>query len=119
MTGDQDSLKKKLKVARKRSSQVEELKLAQSRLAAIVESADDAIISKTLDGIVTTWNEGAEKLFGYTADEIIGKSVTMLFPPDLANEEILILERLRRGERIDHYETQRLRKGGRAVDVSV
>jgi PAS domain S-box-containing protein len=119
MAADQDFLNKKLKVARKRISQLEELKLAQSRLAAIVENADDAIISKTLDGTVTSWNQAAEKLYGYTAEEIIGKPVTVLFPLERSEEETRILERLRRGERVEHYETQRLRKDGRLVDVSV
>jgi len=76
-------------------------------LAAIVASSDDAIISKTLQGIVTSWNVGAERLFGYTAKEAIGKSITMLIPPDRKAEEEMILSRLRRGERVDHYETVR------------
>jgi len=92
---------------------------AQALLAAIVESSDDAIISKTLDGIVTSWNAGAERLFGYTAQEMIGKSIMILIPPERHNEERLILERLRRGERIEHYETVRVAKSGRAVDISL
>src|SRR5215212_5175647 len=72
--------------------------LAQARLAAIVESADDAIISKTLEGVITSWNSGAERMFGYTADEIIGRPVTILFPPDHINEEPAILTRIRAGD---------------------
>jgi PAS domain S-box-containing protein len=92
--------------------------LAQ-QLAAIVESSDDAIISKDLDGIIQTWNRGAERVFGYTADEIIGKPVTMLMPPDRLDEEPGILARIRRGERIDHYETVRQRKDGSRIDISL
>ncbi|HKC41543.1 MAG TPA: PAS domain S-box protein, partial [Gemmatimonadales bacterium] len=91
----------------------------QALLAAIVASSDDAIISKTLQGIVTTWNEGAERLFGYAAKEAIGKSITMLIPPDRKAEEEMILSRLRRGERVDHYETVRRAKDGRLVDISL
>jgi PAS domain S-box-containing protein len=91
----------------------------RSRLAAVVESSDDAIISKTLEGIVTTWNLGAQRMFGYTAEEVIGKSVTLLFPPDHIDEEPAILARLRRGERIEHYETIRRRKDGTLIDVSL
>ena len=92
---------------------------AQALLAAIVESSDDAIISKTLDGIVTSWNAGAERLFGYTAQEMIGESIITLIPPERHDEERSILERLRRGERIEHYETVRVAKSGRAVDISL
>ena len=92
---------------------------AQALLAAIVESSDDAIVSKTLDGTVTSWNSGAERLFGYTAQEMIGKSIMTLIPPERHDEERSILERLRRGERIEHYETVRVAKSGRAVDISL
>jgi PAS domain S-box-containing protein len=88
-------------------------------LAAIVESSDDAIISKTLEGIVTSWNAGAKRLFGYTAEEMIGAPITRLIPPDLLPEEQEILGKLRRGERIEHYETRRLTKDGTLVDVSL
>ena len=89
------------------------------RLAAVVESSDDAIVSKTLDGIVTTWNAGAERMFGFRAEEIIGKPITLLFPPDRIPEEEIILGRMRRGERVEHYETQRVRKDGMRIDVSL
>jgi PAS domain S-box-containing protein len=91
----------------------------RSGLAAIVESSDDAIISKTLEGVITTWNHGAERIFGYTAGEVIGKPVTLLIPPNQIDEEPTILQKLRRGERIDHYETVRLRKDGTLLDVSL
>jgi PAS domain S-box-containing protein len=91
----------------------------QSFLEAIIESAEDAVISKDLDGIITTWNAAAEKIFGYTAQEVIGKPVTILIPSDHPDEETQILERLRGGERIQHYETRRLRKDGRVIDVSL
>jgi PAS domain S-box-containing protein len=88
-------------------------------LAAIVASAEDAIVSKTLDGIVTSWNPGAERIFGYTAAEMIGQPILTLFPPDRAGEEQEIIERLRRGETVRHFETVRRRKDGTLIDVSV
>jgi PAS domain S-box-containing protein len=88
-------------------------------LASIVQSSGDAIIGKNIDGIITSWNNGAECLFGYTADEMVGKPVTVLFPPDRHDEERTILERIVRGERIDHYETVRHRKDGSSVNVSL
>jgi PAS domain S-box-containing protein len=98
---------------RKRAEEV------RQRLASIVEFSDDAIISKNLDGIIASWNAGAERVFGYTADEAIGQSVLMLIPPDRRNEEPEILNRIRRGERIDHYETVRRRKDGSLIDISL
>ena len=89
------------------------------RLAAIVESSDDAILSVDLDGVIATWNGGAERLFGYEADEIIGKPVTMLIPADREGEELELLGRLRRGEQVDHYKTERRRKDGTIVEVSL
>ena len=93
--------------------------LAPYWLAALIESADDAIISKTLDGIITSWNKGAQRIFGYTADEVIGKPVTILIPEDHEDEESTILARLRAGKRIEHYETIRVRKDGRPLDISL
>ncbi|MBB4226644.1 PAS domain S-box protein [Rhizobium mongolense] len=89
------------------------------RLAAIVESSEDAIVSKDLDGIVRSWNKGAERLFVYTPEEIVGKSIKILIPPDRYDEEDDILDRVRRGEHIEHYETVRLRKDGSQVWVSL
>ncbi len=89
------------------------------RLALIVELSDDAILSKDLNGIITSWNRGAERLFGYSAGETIGQPVTMLIPDTMPDEEPNILARIRRGERIDHYETIRRRKDGTFVDVSL
>ena len=91
----------------------------RARLAAIVESSDDAIVSKTLEGVVTSWNQGAERLFGWTAAEMVGKPITLIIPPDRLNEEPEILRRLRAGERVDHFETVRRRKDGTPIDVSV
>lgn len=89
------------------------------RLAAIVESSDDAIVSKTLDGVITSWNAAAERFFGYTAKEALGQHITFIIPPELYQEEREILTNLRQGKRIDHYETVRLRKDGTRVDVSL
>ena len=92
---------------------------AKAMLAAIVESSDDAIISKDLDGIITSWNQSAERLFGYTPAEAVGQSITMLIPPERLEEEPRILERLTRGERVDHFETIRMRKDGSRLDLSL
>ena len=92
---------------------------AQATLAAIVTSSEDAIASKDLDGRIMTWNRGAQEIFGYSADEIIGKPVTVLFPPDRLKEEEEILGRVRRGDRVEHYETIRLKKDGTPIHISV
>ena len=92
---------------------------AERWLAAIVESSDDAIIGKTLDGIITSWNAGAERIFGYSAEEVIGKPVTILIPPERWHEEAQILKRLRNGERIDHFDTTRIRKNGDRIAISL
>jgi PAS domain S-box-containing protein len=92
---------------------------ATALLAAIVASSDDAIVSKTLDGVITTWNKSAERVFGYTANEAIGQHIKLIIPPDRHAEEDDILARLRRGERIDHFQTVRRRKDGTLIDVSV
>ncbi|HEU4427250.1 MAG TPA: PAS domain S-box protein [Myxococcota bacterium] len=93
--------------------------LERARLAAIVESSDDAIVSKTLDGTVTSWNAGAERLFGYTAREMLGRSISRLIPSDCTDDLAKILDTIRRGERVEHYETVRVRKDGRRVHVSL
>ncbi|MCU1301672.1 MAG: domain S-box protein [Candidatus Sulfotelmatobacter sp.] len=97
---------------RKRAEEVRE------RLAAVVESSDDAIISKALDGTITAWNRGAEKVFGYRSSEAVGKSMSMLMPKDRSHEESEILAQIRGGESVEHFETVRLRKDGRAIDIS-
>jgi len=91
----------------------------RNRLSAVVESCDDAIISKNLDGTITSWNRGAERIFGYTPGEALGKSVRMLVPTERLAEESDILARIGRGEKVDHFETVRVRKDGRKIDVSV
>jgi PAS domain S-box-containing protein len=92
---------------------------AQTLLAAIVESSDDAIVSKTLEGQILSWNSGAERLFGYSAAEAVGSSIMLIIPPERRDEELTIISRLRRGERIDHYETVRITKDRRRIDISV
>ena len=92
---------------------------AALRLAAIVESSDDAIASKDLNGIITSWNRSAEKLFGYTAEEMIGKPVLVIIPPELHHDEHMILSKIRRGEKIEHFETIRVRKSGERIEVSL
>lgn len=90
-----------------------------SRLASIVESSDDAIVSKDLDGIITSWNRGAERVFGYTAEEAIGQPITIVIPADRHSEEREILARIRRGERVEHFDTIRRRKHGSLIAVSL
>lgn len=106
---DQEMLLAKLRLAEERSA----------TLAAIVDSSDDAIISKDLNGFVTSWNTSAERIFGYTADEMIGLSITKLIPVDRTDEESHILPKIRMGERVEHFETRRVRKDGSLVDVSL
>lgn len=96
-----------------------EAEVIRRRLAAIVESSDDAIVSKTLDGIITSWNAAAERLFGYSAEEAVGKHITLIIPVELYKEEEEIIRKLRQGIRIEHFETVRLRKDGRLIDVSL
>ncbi|HEX8195390.1 MAG TPA: PAS domain S-box protein [Pyrinomonadaceae bacterium] len=88
-------------------------------LSAIIESAEDAIISKTLEGIITSWNKSAQRIFGYTEEEIVGKSVLTLIPPDMQHEEKIIIGKIKSGERIEHYETVRVTKDGRLIDISL
>ncbi len=100
-------------------SEERKAQVAKERLASIVESSDDAIISKTLDGTIQTWNGGAERMFGYAAEEAVGQRITMLIPPERMDEETYVVERMKRGERVDHFETVRLTKDGRRLDVSL
>jgi PAS domain S-box-containing protein len=88
-------------------------------LAAIVESSHDAIVSKSLNGVITSWNKGAERLFGYAAEEAVGQNITLIIPPERRDEERTIIEQLTRGERVDHFETVRMRKDGSLFDVSL
>jgi PAS domain S-box-containing protein len=111
-----------LKMSRFRHEATEALRRAErtaSLLASIVESSDDAIVSKNLEGIIMSWNQGAERLFGYTAAEVIGKSINILIPPDRIEEEPRILAQLRRGERVDHFETIRVHKDGSHLNISL
>ena len=85
------------------------------RLAAIVELSDDAIIAKDLNGVILSWNRAAERLFGYTASEVFGKPITIIFPPDRLEEEAAILKQIGRGEKVDHYETARCHKDGQII----
>ena len=101
------------------ASMQQEVDQKRSFLATIVESSDDAILSKSLDGVISSWNRGAENLFGYTAEEAIGRSVIMLIPSELRQEETFILGELQRGRKTDHFETVRLHKSGKRIDVSV
>jgi PAS domain S-box-containing protein len=91
----------------------------REHLAAIVESSEDAILSKTMDGIIQSWNQAAEHLYGYTAADVIGQPITLLIPPDLADDSPMIMARLQRGERIEHYETQRVTKHGTRLDIAL
>jgi PAS domain S-box-containing protein len=92
---------------------------ARAHLAAIVESSDDAIVSKTLEGIIRSWNRAAERLFGYSAEEVVGQPITLIIPPERMEEEVEILRKLRRGERVDHFETVRVANDGRRIDVAL
>src|SRR5215217_8969639 len=107
------------KVSKDQLTNLQSPELAPYWLSALIDAAEDAIISKTLEGIITSWNAGAERVFGYTADEVIGKSVTILIPGGHEDEEPAILARLRAGERMEHYETVRVRKDGRLIDISL
>ncbi len=98
---------------RKRAEQATRL------LAAIVESSHDAIVSKSLNGVITSWNKGAERLFGYAAEEAVGQNITLIIPPERRDEERTIVEQLTRGERVDHFETVRMRKDGSLLDVAL
>jgi PAS domain S-box-containing protein len=110
--GRQDDLRQELEA-------LEQAEMAQYHLAALVASADDAIISKDLDGTIRSWNEGAQKIFGYTADEIIGKPIFKLVPPELHDQEHELLRKIGRGERISHFDTTRITKDGRQLYLSL
>src|SRR6185503_4754342 len=97
----------------------ERFAIDSEHLAAIVRSSDDAILSKDRNAIIQSWNEAAERLYGYTADEVIGKSVGILIPPERQGEELEIVARILAGERIEHYETERVRKDGSRIAVSL
>src|SRR6185503_7780927 len=97
----------------------DDAEIATARLAAIVEFSDDAIVSKTLDGVITSWNRSAERMFGWTAAEAVGRDITLIIPKDRHAEEHVVLARLRRGERIEHFETVRVRKDGTSIDISL
>lgn len=99
--------------------QAPESELMAARLAAIVANSDDVILSKTLDGIITSWNGGAERVFGYTAEEMVGRHISTIIPPELIDEEKDIIARLARGERIEHFETVRVARDGRRIDISL
>lgn len=101
------------------NSHRKQAEIESARLAAIVTSSDDAIISKTLEGRITSWNAAATRIFGYTPEEVIGKSITLLIPPELRDEEPEILARLQRGERTDHFDTTRITKDGRRINISL
>jgi diguanylate cyclase (GGDEF)-like protein/PAS domain S-box-containing protein len=109
-------------LAAQRTNDLERTRQAEQaalQLAAIVTSSDDAIIGKTLDGTIVSWNAGAERMYGYSASEMIGQPISILIPPELADQMPAILERLRRGERTEHFDTVRVRKDGRRIDVSL
>ena len=101
------------------SGSLDDGEIAAARLAAIVSSSDDAIVSKTLDGVITSWNVGAERMFGFTESEAVGRHITLIIPRDRHAEEEHVLARLRRGERVEHFETVRMRKDGTAIDISL
>lgn len=100
-------------------TEVKQAEEKSAKLAAIIESSDDAIVSKTLDSVITSWNAAAERIFGYKASEIIGETIYKIIPPDRFDEEPAIIARLSRGERVDHFETKRVTKDGRLLDISV
>src|ERR1700676_4994835 len=122
LIADRSGEKTELRAATDARGDVSERTLARRAgdlLAAIVDSSDDAIISKTLDGVITSWNKGAERLIGYTREETMGQHITLIIPEDRRDEEAKIVGRLRRGERVDHFETVRVRKDGALIDLSL
>jgi PAS domain S-box-containing protein len=119
LTRDQETGAETIMEANIDITQAKEADRAKNLLAAIVDSSDDAIISKNLNGVITSWNQAAERVFGHTAQEAIGRHITLIIPLDRRDEETTILERLKRGERIDHFETIRMRKDGTLLDISL
>ncbi len=114
-----DELQRKIEESEHANIELRRAHQERAEYAAIVENSDDAIIGKTLDGIVTSWNGAAERIFGYTAGEMVGQSILRIIPPERHEEETRILQKLRRGERVAHYETQRVAKSGRLIQVSL
>jgi two-component system CheB/CheR fusion protein len=114
-----DELRRKIEESDLANAELRRAQQLRAEHAAIVENSDDAIIGKSLNGIITSWNRAAERIFGYSADEMIGQSILRIIPPELHEDETRILRRLRQGERVEHYETQRVAKGGRIVQVSL
>ena len=119
LTHDQETGAEVIMEANIDITQAKEADRANNLLAAIVGSSDDAIISKNLDGVITSWNKAAERMFGHTAEEAIGQHITLIIPPDRRDEENKIIQQLKRGERIDHFETIRMRKDGTLLDLSL
>lgn len=119
MTRSEDTENPSSSSAAAPSADLAELERARAHLAAIVESSEDVIVGKTLEGIVTSWNTGAERLFGYTAEEMIGRSITRIIPEEQHQEEIEILAKIRRGERIERFESIRIHKDGRRLNISL
>ncbi|MBL1175760.1 PAS domain S-box protein [Pantanalinema sp. GBBB05] len=116
---ENEQLRRELATYQQHQLEWQQLESARFRLAAIVDSSNDAIISKTLDGIIVSWNASAERIYGYQAEEILGKHITLLIPDNRLDEEPKIIERLKRGECIDHFETVRKRKDGTLIDISL
>lgn len=116
---ENEQLRRELATYQQHQLEWQQLESARFQLAAIVDSSNDAIISKTLDGIIVSWNASAERIYGYQAEEILGKHITLLIPDDRLDEEPKIIERLKRGECIDHFETVRKRKDGTFIDISL
>jgi two-component system CheB/CheR fusion protein len=114
-----DELQRKIEESDHANVELRRAHQERAEYAAIVENSEDAIIGKTLDGIITSWNRGAERIFGYSASEMIGQSILRIIPAELHEEEARILQKLRRGERVEHYQTRRLTKSGRLVDISL
>jgi PAS domain S-box-containing protein len=119
LTRDQETDAEVIMEANIDITQAKEADRANNLLAAIVGSSDDAIISKNLNGVITSWNKAAERMFGHTAEQAVGQHITLIIPPDRRGEETKILEQLKRGERIDHFETIRMRKDGTLLDLSL